>query len=129
MEGKAMIRHIAIAVFAVAFLGLAGVLLLSWRRAIAPIERPASESFSAGSVAHGEALAAVGHLEEHRGHPRRVDEKAGKEWTLTEAVADFWLARVNDGMYASSGDAVSIASHPGAASSDLGSELDLIAEY
>lgn len=71
MEGKAMIRHIAIAVFAVAFLGLAGVLLLSWRRAIAPIERPASESFSAGSVAHGEALAAVGHLEEHRGHPRR----------------------------------------------------------
>jgi hypothetical protein len=127
MEGKAMIRHIAIAVFAVAFLGLAGVLLLSWRRVIGPIERPASESFPAGSVAHGEALAAVWrNIDDIRAG---VDEKAGKEWTLTEAVTDFWLARVNDAMYASSGDAVSRASHPGAASSDLGSELDLIAEY
>lgn len=58
-----------------------------------------------------------------------VDEKAGEKRTLTEAVADFWLARVNDAMYASSGDAVSIASHPGATNGDLGSELDLIAEY
>ena len=57
-----------------------------------------------------------------------VDEKAGKKWTLTEAVADFWLATINDAVYASSG-AISIAPHPGAASSHLGSELDLIAEY
>src|ERR1700677_3419085 len=56
-----MIRRIVIAILAVAFLGLAGFLLLSWRRAIAPIERPSPESFSAESVAHGEALAAAGH--------------------------------------------------------------------
>jgi mono/diheme cytochrome c family protein len=56
-----MVRRIAIAILAVAFLGLAGFLLLSLRRAIAPIERPAPESFSAESVAKGEALAAAGH--------------------------------------------------------------------
>ena len=56
-----MTRRIAVAILAVGLLGLAGFLLLSWRRAIAPIERPAPESFSAGSVAHGEALAAAGH--------------------------------------------------------------------
>ncbi len=56
-----MIRRIGIAILAVALLGLAGVLLLSWRRAIAPIERPAPESFSAESIAHGESLAAAGH--------------------------------------------------------------------
>src|SRR5271155_5737092 len=56
-----MIRRIAIAILAVALLGLAGFLLLSWRRVIPPIERPAPESFSAESVAHGEALAAAGH--------------------------------------------------------------------
>src|ERR1700683_3016695 len=56
-----MIRRIAIAIFAVAFLGLAGFLLLSRRRAIPPIERPAPESFPADSIAHGEALEAVGH--------------------------------------------------------------------
>jgi len=36
-------------------------LLLSWRRVIPPIERPAPKSFSAESIAHGEALAAAGH--------------------------------------------------------------------
>ena len=56
-----MIRRIAVAILAVGLLGLAGFLLLSWRPAIAPIERPAPESFSAGSVAHGEALSAAGH--------------------------------------------------------------------
>jgi mono/diheme cytochrome c family protein len=56
-----MIRRIAIAIFAVAFLGLAGFLLLSWRRAIPPIERPAPQSFYPESIAHGEALAAAGH--------------------------------------------------------------------
>ena len=56
-----MIRRIAITILAVAFLALAGVLLLSWRRAIPPIERPAAESFSAGSIARGETLAAAGH--------------------------------------------------------------------
>ena len=57
-----------------------------------------------------------------------VDEKVGKKWTLTEMVDDFWLATRNDAVYASSG-AISIAPHPGATSSHLGSELDLIAEY
>src|SRR6202522_4385400 len=56
-----MIRRIAIATLAVASLGLAGLLLLSRRPAIGPVERPAPESFSAESVAHGEALAAAGH--------------------------------------------------------------------
>ena len=56
-----MFRRIAIAILAVAFLGLASVLLLSWRRVIPAIERPSPESFSAASIAHGEALAAAGH--------------------------------------------------------------------
>jgi mono/diheme cytochrome c family protein len=56
-----MIRRIAIAILAVAFLGLASVLLLSRRRVIPPIEPPSSKSFSAESIAHGEALAAAGH--------------------------------------------------------------------
>jgi hypothetical protein len=57
-----------------------------------------------------------------------VDEKFAKKWTLTEMFDDFWLATKNDAVYASSG-AISIAAHPGATSSHLGSELDLIAEY
>jgi hypothetical protein len=57
-----------------------------------------------------------------------VDEKVGKKWTLTEMVDDFWLATKNDAVYGSSG-AISIAAHPGATSSHLGSELDVIAEY
>jgi mono/diheme cytochrome c family protein len=56
-----MIRRVAIAILAVVSIGLAGFLLLSWRRVIPPIERPAPESFSADSVAHGQALAAAGH--------------------------------------------------------------------
>src|SRR5271170_8064175 len=56
-----MIRRIAIMIIAMALAGLAGLLLLSWRRATPPTERPAAESFSAESVAHGEALAAAGH--------------------------------------------------------------------
>ena len=54
-------RRVAIIITAMAFAGLAGLLLLSRRREIPPIERPAAGSFSAESVAHGEALAAVGH--------------------------------------------------------------------
>jgi hypothetical protein len=57
-----------------------------------------------------------------------VDEKAGKKWTFTEMFDDVWLATKNDAVYASSG-AISIAAHPGATSSHLGAELDLIAEY
>ena len=57
-----------------------------------------------------------------------VDEKVGKKWTFTEMFDDFWLATKNDAVYASSG-AISIAAHPGATSSHLGAELDLIAEY
>jgi hypothetical protein len=57
-----------------------------------------------------------------------VDEKVAAKWTLTEMFDDFWLATKNDAVYASSG-AVAIAAQPGAASSHLGAELDLIAEY
>src|SRR6202453_136158 len=56
-----MIRRIATASLAVASLGLAGLLLLSRRPAIGPIERPAPERFSAESIAQGESLAAAGH--------------------------------------------------------------------
>ena len=56
-----------------------------------------------------------------------VDEKVGKTWTFTEMFDDFWLATKNDAVYSSSG-AISIAAHPGATSSHLGTELDLIAE-
>jgi mono/diheme cytochrome c family protein len=57
----AMIRRIAIAVVVLVFLGLLGFSSLSWRAAIAPIERPNPASFSAESVAKGEVLAAEGH--------------------------------------------------------------------
>jgi mono/diheme cytochrome c family protein len=56
-----MIRRVAIAVAALAFLGLLVFSLLSWRVAIAPIERPTPASFSAESIAKGEVLAAEGH--------------------------------------------------------------------
>jgi mono/diheme cytochrome c family protein len=56
-----MIRRIAIGVVAVVFLGLLGYSLLSWRAAIAPIERPNPASFTAESIAKGEVLAAEGH--------------------------------------------------------------------
>jgi Alginate export len=57
-----------------------------------------------------------------------ADERAGKRWTLSEVVDDFWLATKNDAVYANSG-AIGIAAHPGATSSHLGMELDLIAEF
>jgi len=56
-----MIRRIAIAVVALFFLGLLGFSFLSWRAAIAPIDRPDPATFSAASVAKGEVLAAEGH--------------------------------------------------------------------
>jgi mono/diheme cytochrome c family protein len=56
-----MIRRVAIAVAALAFLGLLVFSLLSWRAGIAPIERPTPASFSAESIAKGEVLAAEGH--------------------------------------------------------------------
>jgi mono/diheme cytochrome c family protein len=42
-------------------LGMLAVALLSWRRAIVPIERPNPSSFPASLVAKGEVLAAEGH--------------------------------------------------------------------
>ena len=56
-----MIRRIAIGVVALVFLGLLGFSLLSWRAAIAPIERPNAASFTSESVTRGEVLAAEGH--------------------------------------------------------------------
>ena len=56
-----MILRISIALLVAACLLLGGLLLLARRPVIAPIERPIPESFSAASVARGEALAAVGH--------------------------------------------------------------------
>lgn len=51
----------AIAFIAAAFLAVIGFVYLSWRHAIAPIERPDPAMFSSESVARGEALAAEGH--------------------------------------------------------------------
>ena len=56
-----MIRRTVIAVMATAFLGLLGFVVLSWRPAIAPVERPNPASFTAESISKGEVLAAVGH--------------------------------------------------------------------
>lgn len=54
-------RRTSIAVIAAALFALIGFVFLSWRRAIAPIERPDPAMFSSESVARGEALAAEGH--------------------------------------------------------------------
>ncbi|HVJ09213.1 MAG TPA: c-type cytochrome [Acidisarcina sp.] len=56
-----MIRRIAIPAFVILFIGLLGFCVLAWRPAIAPIERPNPASFSAASIAKGEALSATGH--------------------------------------------------------------------
>ena len=56
-----MVRRILIASLAVVLLGSAGFAFLSHRSAIAPIQCPDPASFSAESVAHGEALAAAAH--------------------------------------------------------------------
>jgi mono/diheme cytochrome c family protein len=54
-------RRTVIAVIATTLLTLIGFVLLSWRRTIAPIERPDPVTFASESVARGEALAAEGH--------------------------------------------------------------------
>jgi mono/diheme cytochrome c family protein len=56
-----MIRRIAIIVIAVAFIVVLGFFCLAWRTAIALVTRPNASSFSAGSIAKGEVLAAVAH--------------------------------------------------------------------
>jgi mono/diheme cytochrome c family protein len=56
-----MIRRIAIPVTIIVLIGLVGFLFLSWRPAIAPIERPNPASFTAESIAKGELLSAAGH--------------------------------------------------------------------
>lgn len=58
---RSTLRRIAIVVVAAAFVGLLGLFILSWRSAIASIERPNPATFSPESVAKGETLAAVGH--------------------------------------------------------------------
>jgi mono/diheme cytochrome c family protein len=57
------IRRIGTLTVAVGFVGFLGFFILSWRRNIAPIERPNPASFTADSVARGEMLAAAGHCE------------------------------------------------------------------
>ena len=56
-----MIRRIGVAIVAMALAGTGGVLLLSRRQAIAPVEPPSEASFPAESIARGETLAAAGH--------------------------------------------------------------------
>jgi mono/diheme cytochrome c family protein len=64
-----MIRRVAIAVLVLAFLGVAGIWLLSLRSEIAPEERPDPKSFSAEWIARGETLAAEGHCASCHIHP------------------------------------------------------------
>ncbi len=56
-----MIWRMTILIVGAVVLGTLAVALLSWRRAIAPIERPDPSSFPAALVAKGEVLAAEGH--------------------------------------------------------------------
>ena len=56
-----MIRRMTILIAGAGLLATLAVALLSWRRAIAPIERPNPSSFPAALVAKGEVLAAEGH--------------------------------------------------------------------
>ncbi|MBV8525293.1 MAG: c-type cytochrome [Acetobacteraceae bacterium] len=56
-----MIRRISIVILVSACVMLVGFLLLAWRPAIRPIERPVAGSFSTAAVAQGEVLAAEGH--------------------------------------------------------------------
>jgi mono/diheme cytochrome c family protein len=58
---KMTIRRILIVILVAACVMLVATLLVARRPVIAPIERPGAGSFSAGSVAQGEALAAAGH--------------------------------------------------------------------
>jgi mono/diheme cytochrome c family protein len=55
------VRRLSIALLAVTLLGLLGFALLAWRPAIARVERPRPESFSAESIAKGETLCAEAH--------------------------------------------------------------------
>jgi|HubBroStandDraft_5_1064220.scaffolds.fasta_scaffold616347_1 hypothetical protein len=52
---NAMIRRTVIVVIAATFVGLLVFVFLSWRPAIAPIERPNPASFTAKSVSKGES--------------------------------------------------------------------------
>jgi mono/diheme cytochrome c family protein len=56
-----MVRRIALAMIALAVVGLLGFFLLAWRSAIAPVGPPSRASFPAESIAKGEILAAEGH--------------------------------------------------------------------
>jgi mono/diheme cytochrome c family protein len=56
-----MLKRIVIGVAAVGVLGLLGFLALAWRPAIAPIDPPATGSFSAELIAKGEVLAGAGY--------------------------------------------------------------------
>jgi mono/diheme cytochrome c family protein len=56
-----MVRRIALAMIALAVLGLLGFSLLAWRPAITPIEPPSRASFPAESIAKGATVSAAGH--------------------------------------------------------------------
>lgn len=56
-----MIRRVAAVALAVAVMALAGLLLLARRSEIPSLSGAQQASFSAGDIAHGEALAAAGH--------------------------------------------------------------------
>jgi alginate export protein len=56
-----------------------------------------------------------------------IEEEPIKKWKLKQAFENFWLATSHDNFYAGSG-AIAVAAQPGA-SSHIGNELDLVAEY
>ena len=59
-----MFKKLLIAVVVLGCLGLAGFGILAWRPTIAPIARPAPDSFAAELIAKGEALAGGGYCAE-----------------------------------------------------------------
>jgi mono/diheme cytochrome c family protein len=56
-----MLGRVVTGVGAAGLLGLAAFLVLAWRPAIAPIDRPAAANLPAGSIAQGEILAGAGY--------------------------------------------------------------------
>lgn len=58
---RSIVQRIAFGVIVAGIVGLVGFFYLSWRPAIAPIERLNPATFSSESIANGESLAAAGH--------------------------------------------------------------------
>jgi alginate export protein len=57
-----------------------------------------------------------------------IEEKFGRNWTVMQLLDSAWLATANDALYNSAG-AISVAAHPNAKSTHVGTELEFVAEF